>query len=132
MTSANTTIQSFIVHLANQLGTPLTLQNGVCALYDYDHHQAAVIEMAEHGDCVILHCRLGALHPEQGNLERLLCMNFNVALLRGCWLALDKGDVRLCIQRELNPLDEDGFCQLVSGFIAQARETRSDLAHLLG
>ncbi|MHC8397960.1 type III secretion system chaperone [Pseudomonas sp. MDT1-17] len=131
MASAHTTIQALIGHLANQLGTPLTLQNGVCALYDNDH-QAAVIEIGEHGDSVILHCRLGALHPEQDNLKRLLCMNFDVALLRGCWLALDNGDVRLCIQRELSLLNEDGFCHLVRGFIAQTRETRSDLAHLLG
>jgi hypothetical protein len=132
MASANSTIHTFIGHLAVQLGTPLTLKNGVCALYDSDHFQAAVIEVAESSDSVMLHCRLGTLYPEQSNLERLLRMNFNVALLRGCWFALDNGEVRLCVQRELSPLDESGFCNWVSGFIAQARETRADLARLLG
>lgn len=132
MACATTTVQSFMSSLARQLGTPLSLQDGVCALYDNDQHQAAVIEVGEHSDSVILHCRLGVLHAQPDHLERLLSLNFDVAHLRGCWLALDKGDVRLCLQRELEPLDEDGFCQLVQGFIAQARETRSDLTHLLG
>ncbi|CAI8760456.1 type III secretion system chaperone [Pseudomonas zeae] len=131
MANANSTIQSFIARLADQLGTPLNLEHGVCALYDTDLQQAAVIEVGQHSDSVILHCRLGALHPQQDNLEQLLCMNFDVALLRGCWFALDRGDVRLCIERELNPLDADGFCHLVSGFITQARDTRMELAHLL-
>ncbi|MBB6155165.1 hypothetical protein HDC30_002388 [Pseudomonas sp. JAI115] len=125
------TLPSLIDHLGAQLGTSLTLENGVCALYDSHQQQAAVIEGGEYSDSVMLHCRLGALHPEQENLTHLLSLNFDVALLRGCWLALDQGDVRLCAQRELSTLDEQRFCDLVRGFIAQARETRSSLGHLL-
>lgn len=131
MANSKPTIQRYIAHLANQLGTPLTWQNGVCALYDNEHLQAAVIELPEHSDNVIFHCRLGALQPGPEHPQRLLAMNFDSASLRGCWLALDKGDVRLCTQRELSRLDEESFASLVAGFVVQARETRSGLARIL-
>ncbi|MGE7955657.1 type III secretion system chaperone [Pseudomonas sp. NPDC089530] len=131
MANSKPTIQRFITHLGNQLGTTLTLHNGVCALYDRDHLQAAVIEWPEHSDHLILHCRLGALQPGPDHSQRLLALNFDIASLRGCWLALDKGDVRLCTQRELAQLDEDSFSHLVGGFVAQARETRSSLGRSL-
>lgn len=131
MANAKPDIQRLIAHLANQLGTSLNLQGGVCALYDSAQVQAAVIELPEHSDCVILHCRLGALQPGPEHLQRLLNMNFEVAGLRGCWLALDQSDVRLCTQQTLARLDEDSFSSLVNGFIAQARETRTALVRTL-
>lgn len=131
MANSKSTIQRYIAHLANQLGTTLTWQNGVCALYDNEHLQAAVIELPEHSDNVIFHCRLGAVQPGPDPLQRLLAMNFDTASLRGCWLALDKGDVRLCTQRELSRLDEDSFSSLVGGFVTQVRETRAGLARIL-
>ncbi|MBV4458463.1 type III secretion system chaperone [Pseudomonas sp. COR58] len=131
MANSTPAIQRFIAHLADRLGTPLTWQNGVCALYDSEQAQAAVIEWPEHSENVIIHCRLGALRPGPDNLQRLLAMNFDIAGLRGCWLALDKGDVRLCTQRELARLDEDSFSDVVGGFVAQVRETRSGLGRAL-
>ncbi|MDI2591014.1 type III secretion system chaperone [Pseudomonas sp. 681] len=131
MANSKPNIQGFIAHLGHQLGTSLTLQGGVCALYDNANLQAAVIELPEHGDNVILHCRLGALQPGPDNVQQLLNMNFDVAALRGCWLALDQGDVRLCTQHTLARLDEDSFCGLVNGFIAQARETRAGLVRMI-
>jgi hypothetical protein len=131
MANSESIIQRLIAQLASQLGTPLTFQRGVCALYDRDHLQAAVIELPEHSETVVLHCRLGTAQPGAENLQRLLSMNFDVATLRGCWLALDQGDVRLCTSRELARLDEDTFGGLVQGFIAQVRETRVSLARLL-
>lgn len=127
MANSNPSIQRFIAHLGNQLGTALTLNNGVCALYDRDNLQAAVIEWPEHSDHLILHCRLGSLQPGLGHSQRLLEMNFDIPSLRGCWLALDNGDVRLCTQRELAHLDEDSFIHLICGFVALAREARSSL-----
>ncbi|QXI31254.1 type III secretion system chaperone [Pseudomonas vanderleydeniana] len=131
MANSTSTIQRYIAHLATQLGATLTWQNGVCALYDNEHLQAAVIELPEHSDNVIFHCRLGTLQPGPEHLQRLLALNFDTASLRGCWLALDQGDVRLCTQRELSRLDEESFSSLVGGFVVQARETRSSLSRIL-
>lgn len=49
----------FINALGAQLGTSLTLQNGVCALNDAQDNEAAVIELPEHSEMVVFHCRVG-------------------------------------------------------------------------
>ncbi|MDD0975124.1 type III secretion system chaperone [Pseudomonas fontis] len=131
MSNPSTTLERYITRLGNQLGTTLSFQHGVCALYDRDGHQAVVIEVPEHADQLILHCRLGALQPGPDQPEQLLRMNFAIAALRGCWLALDQGDIRLCTQREMSILDDEGFCSLVNGYIAQVRETRTQLRSFL-
>lgn len=117
----------FIRALGAQLGASLTLQNGVCALYDSDDQQAAVIELPEHSEMVMFHCRVGRSPEGAADLRRLLSMNFDIARLHGCWFAVDQGDVRLCAQHQLASLDEVRFCDIVRGFIARAREARSTL-----
>lgn len=131
MANSRPDIQRFIAHLGAQLGVPLNLQDGVCALNDSAQQQAVVIEVPDHSDGVILHCRLGGLRPGPNNMQRLLCMNFDVANLHGCWLALDQQDVRLCTQHALAQLDEQRFCDLVQGFIAQAQATRTELVRVI-
>nr|WP_251010247.1 type III secretion system chaperone [Pseudomonas fluorescens] len=118
--------------MGHQLGASLNLQHGVCALHDAKQQEAVIIESPEHSDNVILHCRLGAVLPGLDTLKQLLNLNFDVSSLRGCWLALDQGDVRLCTQREQDQLDEERFCDWVSGFVVQARETRTRLERCLG
>ncbi|KPB76994.1 type III secretion system chaperone [Pseudomonas cannabina] len=117
----------FINALGAQLGTSLTLQNGVCALYDAQDNEAAVIELPEHSEMVVFHCRVGRCPERAADLQRLLSLNFDVARLHGCWFAVDKGDVRLCAQRELVSLDESSFCDVTRGFIVQAQEARTFL-----
>lgn len=117
----------FLNALGAQLGTSLSLQNGVCALYDSQDNEAAVIELPSHSEMVILHCKVGRCPERPADLQRLLSLNFDVARLHGCWFAIDQGDVRLCAQRELLSLDEPGFCNTARGFIAQAREARTFL-----
>lgn len=115
----------FITALGAQLGTSLTWQNGVCALYDGQDNEAAVIELPEHSEMVIFHCRVGRCPERSADLQHLLSLNFDVARLHGCWFAVDQGDVRLCAQRELVSLDEPAFCDVTRGFIAQARDARA-------
>ncbi|MCF5710982.1 type III secretion system chaperone [Pseudomonas tremae] len=117
----------FISALGAQLDAPLMLQNGVCALYDSQDNEAAVIELPEHSEMVIFHCRVGRCPERSADLQRLLSLNFDVARLHGCWFAVDQGDVRLCAQRELGSLDEPTFCDVTRGFISQAREARAFL-----
>lgn len=116
-----------ITSLGTQLGTSLTLQNGVCALYDSQDNEAAVIELPEHSEMVIFHCRVGRCPERSSDLQRLLSLNFDVARLHGCWFAVDQGDVRLCAQKELASLDDSAFCDVTRGFISQAREARAFL-----
>lgn len=132
MANSKASIDRFIARLAHQLGTSLHLQGGVCALHDAKQQEAVIIESPERSDNVILHCRLGAALPGLDTFKQLLNLNFDVCSLRGCWLALDQADVRLCTQRDLDQLDEEGFCDWVSGFVAQGRETRTRLERYLG
>jgi len=120
-------LTGFINALGARLGTSLTVQNGVCALYDGEDNEAAVIELPEHSEMVVFHCRVGRCPERSADLQQLLSLNFDVARLHGCWFAVDQGDVRLCAQRELATLDESQFCDAAHGFIAQAREARAFL-----
>ncbi|QHF02083.1 CesT family type III secretion system chaperone [Pseudomonas asturiensis] len=125
MNTSTTVFARFINALGTQLGTPLSVQNGVCALYDSQDHEVAVIELPEHSEMVVFHCRVGRSPERAADLQRLLTLNFDVARLHGCWFALDQGNIRLCAQRDLASLDEAGFCNMARGFIAQAREART-------
>lgn len=131
MTHAQRNVQLYLAGLSERLGIALTLNNGVCALYDNDRRQAAIIEVPDHSDNVIIHARLGLLRNSPQNLQHLLNINFDVSKLRGCWLSLDQQNVCLCTQRELSTLDEKQFCDLVTGFTEQLRQTRSQYASLL-
>ncbi|MBA1229484.1 CesT family type III secretion system chaperone [Pseudomonas viridiflava] len=127
MNNSPTDFSRLIHSLGAQLGTSLTAQNGVCALYDSQDNEAAVIELPDHSEMVIFHCRVGRCPDRSDDLQKLLSLNFDVARMHGCWFAVDKGDVRLCAQRELALLDEPQFCDVARGFIVQAREARAFL-----
>jgi uncharacterized protein YecT (DUF1311 family) len=114
----------FLKALSVQLGISLALRDGVCALYDSQGQEAAVIELPEHSEMVVFHCRVGRSTGRVAELQRLLSLNFEVTRLHGCWFALDQTDVRLCAQRDLEALDEAAFCNVALGFIAQAGEAR--------
>jgi hypothetical protein len=117
MTLANALIDA----LGKQLGTPLKLENGVCALFDQER-EVAIIEIPPSGDVAILHCRL-ALRPDPGLYERLLRLNFDTGAMSGCWLALDEhSHVRLCSELPLEGLSEAGFVHWVQGFVQQTHE----------
>lgn len=112
----------------------LQLNDGVCALNGDDGREAAIIEAPAGGDSLLLHCQLLNVPPTDAALYRLMLqLNFEMAAMRGCWLALDEYDnLRLCAQRELNTLDEAAFAALLTGFIGQGRETKAFLQAVAG
>ena len=116
-----TTPDQLLRALGKTLNTELTLENGVCALFD-ENREVAIIEIPTAGDVAVLHCKL-ALRPDPGSYERLLRLNFDIGAMHGCWLALDeRSDVRLCAETALASLDEATFVQWVQGFVRQTRE----------
>ncbi|PAU57200.1 hypothetical protein BZL41_18930 [Pseudomonas sp. PIC25] len=119
-------VHGFVARLGERLGTPLTLQNGVCALYDEQDRELAVIEIPLPGSAVMFYCRLGRSGAGLDH-QRLLAANFDMGSMRGCWFALDRGALCLCTQREIADLDEQRFCDLAMGFIAQAKTMRGTL-----
>ncbi|MHA6494945.1 type III secretion system chaperone [Pseudomonas borbori] len=121
--------QRLMAALGQHLNTQLSLDEGVCALFDAQGKEAAVIEIPAHSDTAILHCAIEMpLHSATAH-KQLLELNFRIDTLRGCWLALDeRGEVRLCAQSPLDSLSEERFCHWVVGFIAQVKDTRELLS----
>ncbi|MFP1742189.1 type III secretion system chaperone [Lonsdalea quercina] len=118
--------------------TPLRLDNGICVLNDENGEEAAVIDVPAHSEQLLLHCRIVALDGLEGLDEAaiyrlMLQLNFEMAAMRGCWLALDEfNQLRLCFQHSLSVLDENRFNAMLSGFIQQVKETRDFIISLLG
>ncbi|MFP1795075.1 type III secretion system chaperone [Lonsdalea quercina] len=118
--------------------TPLRLDNGICVLNDENGEEAAVIDVPAHSEKLLLHCRIVALDGLEGLDEAaiyrlMLQLNFEMAAMRGCWLALDEfNQLRLCFQHSLGRLDENRFNAMLSGFIQQVTETRDFIISLLG
>ncbi|CCG85930.1 type III secretion system chaperone [Erwinia piriflorinigrans] len=134
MTSSQQRVEKLLQHFSAGCKTPLHLKEGVCALYNEQGEEAAVLEVPEHSDSLLLHCQLAETDP-QASLTlypMLLQLNFEMAAMRGCWLALDEQHkVRLCFQQSLAQLDEAEFSHIVSGFIEQAAEVREFIAHII-
>ncbi len=98
----------------------LHLDNGVCALYDGDE-EAVIIEAPKKSDNIILHCLTIRLpgYTQVDIYRELLMLNFEVSVMRGCWLALNEGDLRLCYTQEIKLLDEQSFTNMILGFMDQ-------------
>lgn len=135
MTPSQRQVERFLQHFSSGCKTPLHLKEGVCALYNDQGQEAAVLEVPEQSDSLLLHCQLTETDP-QASLTfypLLLQLNFEMAAMRGCWLALDEQHkVRLCFQQSLAQLDEATFSHLVSGFIEQAVEVREFIVQITG
>lgn len=134
MTPSQQQAETFLQHFSAGCHTPLHLQNGVCALYNEQGQEAAVLEVPEQSDSLLLHCQLLVADPQSAAAlyPLLLQLNFEMGAMRGCWLALDElHTVRLCFQQALASLDEASFTHVVSGFIEQAGEVRAFIAEML-
>ena len=118
--------------------TPLRLDNGICVLNDENGEEAAVIDVPAHSEQLLLHCRIVALDGLEGVdeaalLRLMLQLNFEMAAMRGCWLAVDEfNQLRLCFQHSLSGLEENRFNAVLSGFIQQVKESRDFIISLLG
>lgn len=118
--------------------TPLRLDNGICVLNDENGEEAAVIDVPAHSEQLLLHCRIVALDGLEGvdeaaMLRLMLQLNFEMAAMRGCWLAVDEfNQLRLCFQYSLSGLEENRFNAVLSGFIQQVKESRDFIISLLG
>ncbi|MCX8957625.1 type III secretion system chaperone [Erwinia psidii] len=135
MTPSQRQVEKLLQHFSAGCKTPLHLKDGVCALYNDQGQEAAILEVPDQSDSLLLHCQITETDP-QASLTLyplLLQLNFEMAAMRGCWLALDEMyKVRLCFQHSLTQLDEATFSHVVSGFIGQATEVRDFITQMIG
>jgi len=120
--------QHLLTALAVHAGSPLTLNDGLCALVDEHGKELANIEVPSPGDVVFVHALI-ADHPHKRDHQQILQLNFKPDQLGGCWLALDaRNNLRLCAQQDLDLLDERGFSQWIFGFVERLASLRANLA----
>ncbi|WJV64733.1 type III secretion system chaperone [Pectobacteriaceae bacterium CE70] len=134
MTSAQQRAAHLLHYFGRSCRTEITLNEGICVLLGDDGQEAAVIEVPEHSDSLLVHCQILDLQGEENPVvyKLMLQLNFEMAAMRGCWLALDEYyNLRLCAQHSLATLDEARFSAILSGFIQQVKETQSFIASLL-
>ncbi|AXF77193.1 type III secretion system chaperone [Erwinia tracheiphila] len=135
MTPTQQQVEKLLQHFSAGCKTPLQLKDGVCALYDDEGKEAAVLEVPEQSESLLLHCQLIETDSQRSLTlyPLLLQLNFEMAAMRGCWLALDElYKVRLCFQQPLAQLDEASFSHVVSGFIEQVVEVRDFINQMIG
>lgn len=120
-------LQNLLSHYGRRLNTSLKLENGVCALFTPQKQEAAIIELPPGSDAVVLHCQVMVLEADSSAalLHSILTLNFEMDAMRGCWLALEEQNLRLCTQQPLSSLDNRNFSGLLDGFIQQASEVQS-------
>ncbi|GME46441.1 hypothetical protein CRM79_00620 [Pantoea agglomerans] len=134
MTASQRQVETFLRYFSECCKTPLYLKDGVCALYNDQGQEAVVLEVPEQSDSLLMHCQLTETDPEalMTLYPLLLQLNFEMAAMQGCWLAMDEQyKVRLCFQQSLCQLDEATFSHIVSGFIEQAVDVREFVGQII-
>ncbi len=118
----------FLQHFGQTINAPLQLKDGVCALFDAQGIEVAIIEVPEHSDSAIFHCALLPLASDTPPevLHQLLRLNFEISAMQGCWLAIDEQDkLCLCHVLVLDRTDEQHFGDSLNCFIAQVNDVRA-------
>lgn len=116
--------EKLIAALSHQLDTPLSLEENICALFDADDHEMAIIEFDMNSDLIAVHRRiLASSDVEDKTCREMLRLNADQTRLSGCWLALDtQNALRLMSTETLSLLNESRFCNHVIGFMDVADE----------
>ncbi|GKW22422.1 type III secretion system chaperone [Pectobacterium polonicum] len=134
MTPTQQHITRLLRHYGALSRTPLGLQNGICALCEPDGKEAVVLEVPASSSVLLLHSDVMQFQKDVGTsvYQLMLMLNFEMAAMKGCWLALDENSaLRLCTQHIAASLDEPSFTALLPAFISQVKETRLLIRGLL-
>lgn len=135
MTPLQKQLERLLANFARHYGTSFKLTQGVCALQDSNGLEAAVLELPEGSDALLIHCQILPMqeYAESVNAWRwLMMLNFEMNAMRGCWLALDEDEeLRLCYQHAMTTLNQQTFEQLLMAFMQQVNELRELINEML-
>ncbi|MEH0833709.1 type III secretion system chaperone [Pectobacterium cacticida] len=134
MTPTQQHITRLLRHYGSLSRSQLSLQDGICALRESDGQEAVVLEVPASSSVLLLHSDVIRFQGDVSAAvyQLMLMLNFEMAAMKGCWLALDENStLRLCTQHTAESLDESGFTALLPAFISQAKETRLLIRGLL-
>ncbi|WP_219703137.1 type III secretion system chaperone [Marinomonas lutimaris] len=134
MTETQLKAEQLIKNFGKKINTPLSLENGVCAIYDLNNQEQAIIEVPEHSENIILHCTIIKITADISvqSLQKLLLLNFEVSAMQGCWLAIDEEDqICLCHILDIKKTDEKYFSNTLVGFMEKTKDVRLFVTNLL-
>jgi hypothetical protein len=134
MTPYQIKANKLIQHFGQTINASLSLKDGVCALYNTNHQETAIVEVPDFSDNIIFHCSLLKLSPDTAPqvLRKILLLNFEISAMQGCWLAIDEDDnLCLCHVIALDKTDEQHFTDTLTGFIEQTKDVRAFVLTLL-
>jgi hypothetical protein len=126
-------IEQWLVAYGERIGTPLTLEQGICVLLNGEQQEAAVIEAPSGSDVLLLHCQLMVIDEQHSAryLRTMLALNFETDAMRGCWLALDENEaLRLCYQSSFEDMNLSTFIAQLEGFMQQVDQVRQFLVEV--
>ncbi|AQS35665.1 Tir chaperone protein (CesT) family [Shewanella psychrophila] len=126
-------INELFSELSHSVGSHLDITTGVCALYDHDGQEAAIIEVPKNSEMIILHCELLSMYEglTVESYQHIMMRNFSISDMKGCWFALENHSLKLCTQRAITDMNGIRFCNLVNGFVQQGKQWREKLPQLL-
>jgi hypothetical protein len=128
MTPTQLKADQFIRHFGQVTQNDLSLKHGLCALYDPDNQEVAVIEVPDFSDNIIFHCSLMTLpaNTSAKKLNHLLQLNFEISAMQGCWLALNEYEqLNLCSVLDIEATNETHFHDTLTGFIELGKDVRA-------
>ncbi|MDW6001973.1 type III secretion system chaperone [Vibrio mangrovi] len=134
MTPHQLKANQLIQHFGQTINASLSLKDGVCALFDTNHQETAIVEVPDFSDNIIFHCSLLKLPPEvtPQAMRKMLLLNFEISAMQGCWLAIDENDqLCLCHVLPLDKTNEQHFTDTLVGFIEQVKDVRAFTTDLL-
>ncbi|OMH25649.1 type III secretion system chaperone [Motiliproteus sp. MSK22-1] len=127
--SVNIKKQELLSKLSEFLRTPLKWEGNVCSLQESSGEELVVIEIPDAGDNIILHCLIDNMANKNDSLSlsRILNLNYDLELMKGCWLAANETELRLFFLEELELTNFERFNNMVMNFVSISKSVRSKL-----
>ena len=124
--------QELLSKLSDFLRTPLKWEGAVCSLQESSGEELVVIEIPDAGDNIILHCLIDNMANKKNlsNLNEILNLNYDLELMKGCWLAANETELRLFFLEEIELTNFERFNNMVVNFMNISKKVRSKLRNV--
>ena len=135
MTDPQQQFEQLIQHLSDISGHNFPINGNVCTLLNENDETAAVIELPEGSDLLIIHSLLSRLPSDpdirHGRALQLLTLNGNPDRLRGTWFSIDDEGygIHLMTSSPVGNLTTDIFENLLFNYIQLAESLKQELAN---
>ena len=126
--------EQLIQHLSDVSGHDFPINDNACTLINENNETAAVIELPEGSDLLLIHTMVARLpsDPEvrHGRALQLLTLNSSPDKLRGAWFSIDEESygIHLITSSPVDSLTTGVFENLLFNYIQLAEKLKQELA----